>query len=800
MRKKISYLQFGSILLLAILAGTWILTKDRIKATEIVKPYDFRLSTKMVWNEEQQRNTVELSWESDEKQVDSDYQVTTGSGSGRLADQTQKIENFESIKSQKGQSFQTIANVYASMLDKQPNQPEVTIEEQTDQQTVIEVTTEDETVTTWWQVKNTKTGKQSDIIEKQWEPSIKGFVYTVDQAPDTQPEIIRDSKNTVTNLTDKQEAKVLTIPSSEAQTQWVHIVSVSEDNRLSDTTHIQLKEENSLSRAVALPSDFSFDIERTQDMAKLVDITIGTKLDKKMKSFEVKMPKNMVIDNYSSLTLPASWDKFQNSDDDDGYESFTFAMNTDQTKNTTAVIKNFLESLRFKIAAPTDQEGHIQIIFHELVYTSWDHPDGKNHYYTFVSTTTGNWFDAYNSAKAMKYRGLTGYLATLTSLQEHDFVYGNIAKASGWLGGARLVKSNGVKLNDESSISSSTSSYNVTTTVAKEWYWVNGPETRLVFFDKPTYNGNGSAGLGKAPTGVYQGFNNVAGGGTGDRVEPNNAGNECVLEFAQATAGRDTKLWNDLAPTNTGRGYYVEFSEYGSQVEREDEKDVSASHEVPQRVTIVAVDDQNQPLSFGNQVFDQQLRTGQKIVITAPKEEFYDLQSLKNQDGQIIGDSQFTVSGKAQQGTLTYAKRQLTVNSKAVIVASNSETVIPQESFSTLTSYSTANQSSAQYPLKMLATTNNSTAFGRVILRYQIAEPLFKLATTIPENYQLAGYVITTENSGHAVDKSVKDPELLDATRASEYWVTVFLKPVNDRPASYHWAYQTNSFGKIAVN
>lgn len=799
MRKKISYFQLVSILLLAIFVGVWILSKDQIKAA-VIKPHDFQLSAKTVWDEEQQRNYMELSWLTDEKQLESDYKITAGITSDALTDQTNKIEKFESVESETDQAFRNTAKVDATTIDRRPSQPEVTIKEQNEQQTVVEITAEDESITTYWQVKNTKTVKQSDVIDEQWKTTVKGFVYIVDQAAETQPEIIRDSRNAVTNLTAQKNEKLLTINSEGRTEQWLHILAVSEDNKISDTTHIQLNQKKTLSRAVALPSDFSFDIERTQDTAKLVDIIIGAKLDKKMKSFEVKIPKNMTIDNYSTLKLPTSWDKFQNSNDDDGYKSFTFAMNADKTKNTSATIKAFLESLKFKISAPTDQSGHIQIVFHELVYTSWDHPDGENHYYTFVSSGTGSWFDAYNQAKKMNYRGLTGYLATLTSLEEHDFVYNNIAKESGWLGGARLVRSSQAKLKDESSIPTTIGSYNVTTTIAKEWYWVNGPETGTVFFDKPTYNGNGSAGLGKAPAGIYQGFNNVAGGGKGDKVEPNNSGNECVLEFAQASSATPTKLWNDLAPSNTGRGYYVEFSKYGSQIETEDETDVSATHEIPQKLIVTAVDDKNQSLSFGSQVFDQQLRTGQKIQITPPENEQYDFLAIKNQDGQIVSDNVFTVGSKAQQATLIYAKRMLTLNSKAVIIQKNSETVVPKASFSTLTSYSTANQTSAQYQLKMPATTDNTLAFDKATLRYQIAEPLFKLTTNIPENYQLVGYAVTTENSNHTVESSVREPELLDATKASEYWITVFLTPVSDNPTSYHWAYQENTFGKISVN
>jgi len=58
----------------------------------------------------------------------------------------------------------------------------------------------------------------------------------------------------------------------------------------------------------------------------------------------------------------------------------------------------------------------------------WVHPDGSIHYYDAIGTPAGmNWYDAFDSAAAYG-----GYLATLTSQAENDFVFSLVDSAPYW--------------------------------------------------------------------------------------------------------------------------------------------------------------------------------------------------------------------------------------------------------------------------------------------------------------------------------------------------------------------------------
>ena len=76
-------------------------------------------------------------------------------------------------------------------------------------------------------------------------------------------------------------------------------------------------------------------------------------------------------------------------------------------------------------------------------------PDTK-HFYQFINAENISWDTAKNEAENQVLQGMTGYLATITSADENEFVYNLISRAS-WIGASRADNSD-------------------------EWRWVTGPE------------------------------------------------------------------------------------------------------------------------------------------------------------------------------------------------------------------------------------------------------------------------------------------------------------------------------------
>lgn len=138
----------------------------------------------------------------------------------------------------------------------------------------------------------------------------------------------------------------------------------------------------------------------------------------------------------------------------------------------------------------------------------------NNHLYKFIAGSY-SWSAAKTAAEAQTAYGATGYLVTITSLAENNFVSARLT-GDGWIG----ASDSGTE---------------------GTWKWMTGPEANQTFWI-------GTAG-GSAQNGMYQAW---AGG------EPNQAGEEDCAETYVSSG-----TWNDY-PCSAGLGYVVEFGATGN--------------------------------------------------------------------------------------------------------------------------------------------------------------------------------------------------------------------------------------------
>ncbi len=160
-------------------------------------------------------------------------------------------------------------------------------------------------------------------------------------------------------------------------------------------------------------------------------------------------------------------------------------------------------------------------------------PNG--HYYEFVNDSGITWNDAKTAAEAKTLYGLNGYLATVTSQAENDYITPKLG-GDGWMGASDAATEG-------------------------TWKWVTGPEAGTHFFngmanadtDGPEDNGYDSS----YNSSIDGQFNNFANG------EPNNWGrDEDVAHFYSTGDGwsRNAGEWNDYAADNSDiDGYIVEY-------------------------------------------------------------------------------------------------------------------------------------------------------------------------------------------------------------------------------------------------
>lgn len=141
----------------------------------------------------------------------------------------------------------------------------------------------------------------------------------------------------------------------------------------------------------------------------------------------------------------------------------------------------------------------------------------NNHVYQYVGDSL-TWYAARDAAAASTYQGIHGYLATITSDAENQFIKDRLS-GDAWLGAS----------DDDQYMGEGT------------WSWTGGPEAGTNF-----YNGRGNFG-GAAVGGNYA---NWAPG------EPNQFGNEDCMETYISSG-----TWNDLPCNMTIGGYVVEYGD-----------------------------------------------------------------------------------------------------------------------------------------------------------------------------------------------------------------------------------------------
>ncbi len=243
-------------------------------------------------------------------------------------------------------------------------------------------------------------------------------------------------------------------------------------------------------------------------------------------------------------TTPAASSKLESIDGTTRVYTYTFAAGITSVQSQAfirGVVFNYVTNAEISVTVDANKT----VLPNGAKITKFAHPDGKDHYYIYVSSAGALWSDSYNSAKGYTYMGMTGYLATITSQQE-DALLTNISTTGAWTGGTRLRTAASALINDEAT-------YTLDRTKnVNYFYWACGPEKGTIYYNSIS---SGSSGH----NGAYINWQ------TG---EPNNyspvGGEEC-MQVNYIEAGRTERKWNDQNANNRNsdiKGYFVEFSNY----------------------------------------------------------------------------------------------------------------------------------------------------------------------------------------------------------------------------------------------
>ena len=174
---------------------------------------------------------------------------------------------------------------------------------------------------------------------------------------------------------------------------------------------------------------------------------------------------------------------------------------------TASDVQEYIRDIEFTIASAT-QSVKITVTTESIIHDTYYNIDTE-HYYQYIPDTSSSWIQAYNTAKNMSYMGRTGYLATIMSQDEDEYVNSLSGGKTGWLGGTILKNSESIV--DASGGSSGAqlyySSFDTTGVVSGGWYWACGPEIGTTFFNTnsldPEANASNAAAVDSENTNYY---------------------------------------------------------------------------------------------------------------------------------------------------------------------------------------------------------------------------------------------------------------------------------------------------------
>lgn len=268
-------------------------------------------------------------------------------------------------------------------------------------------------------------------------------------------------------------------------------------------------------------------------------------------SLSITYPHDLTLNQ----TTPKEWTKVTKSTSETATATERVVAFDISESATEAEVKAYLKSISFK-AAKTNSKETIKVAVSDSKNATipYIHEDGTTHYYSCIKGVI-SWTDAYNAAKNSTFMGQRGYLATITSKEEQNYVWDSIAQTSGWLGGTKYLKNNKEKIKDDSKLSEVPE----TDGNDKEFYWACGPEAGTVFYNPSATRRQVNTIDGKK---VFNWFK--------DGQPDGEAGGEGFLEFAfgeSAESSATRNQWNDLANVqeNWGLCYYVEYGGYSSE-------------------------------------------------------------------------------------------------------------------------------------------------------------------------------------------------------------------------------------------
>ncbi|MBO1307840.1 hypothetical protein JZO70_16820 [Enterococcus sp. 669A] len=818
------------------------------KETTVETHGDFELTVKNSWDNTDKKSYAQLKWDGVPESAQSEYtlyQSVEGKKWGNPSSATENVTSDYSVKDVKA-----------------PDKPTVEASDGKLNKLDVRINAKDNGTNYGWYVEaNTDTGSlASQTIEEEIISNTAGYFYRIVSDPNSTnfkeeienkkdehgqiPEGLLDEKVApdYSSVVYSTDAKISIDKEADAE-KHLQVIAV---DRMSNVSEVE-----TVAVADLLPP-VEFEVERTADEAKLVEINLQPEMDQGMEVIFIRTPKNLAL---NPITLPTSWEQYQIINGAT-HNSIVYTMGNN---NSSASIQQFLESLRFTIGNPVNQSGEIEVLFYKTLRNTVEVI--KDNYLEYFSLITESGMGVNDShydpatgiftyTQNLMWRQGGFYLKNRISFEDDFRLEGraNLGDKVGIPGPNGGADGIGFLLHpgSASALGQAGGSLGVGGIpngfgfVLDSYY---NQELTTYYYPDPAVFINKTHGGFVKNEGAYGAKNTYMGPDAPAKQIPdpqNNMFRDFVIEYKHATHTLSAKYDNDdnLAWEKDISGWLLAgvdsyaFSSQGStgtyfnlqqfQLEKfkfsevveyteESKGDISFSAAIPQKVSLKAYDDKGTPLPEGDIFEDQELRIGK--AVTQPKEiEFYSFIEAREMN-DVPRDKYYNVSNTYQEGKLIYSFRRADLHVRQVIQGPNDELVVPKEGYLTIQNQLHNDGSPVLDTNYQINTTVSSgkevdnPGFTRVVLstsHLMNDNDEVLLSAIIPEFYKYNGYRISDTLASHGIAPVLTDAKIslsrLGIYNQGERWITIYLEPngTNDgKPQPYSWDYKKNDLGKI---
>lgn len=650
------------------------------------------------------------------------------------------------------------ATNYAVNDTSAPQKPSVKVAKKEDESLTIRIDTKDIGEKYQWYIQATNKNEdilKSQVIDNEISSNIAGYFYQITSNPshlDFKKEIetrknddgkfvesdfdlyVAPKNNEVSYKTEAE----LKINESSNSKSFVQVVAADRMGNISEVETVQIcelveKTDIKTKRPQPRVKSLDFAVERTGNIASLVDINLGAGMNQSMEVLEVKFPKNLSL---SPVALPASWQQYQTINGVN-YDSIIYTMGNNNSSNSISI---FLSSLRFSIGAPINEPREIRILFYEnlrktievtrdnfLEYFSLiDEEDIEEDFQGQINSHYDVVTGIFTYTQNASFRQGGFYLNNRISFDDDFNLEGrvNLGDKSGRNGGSDGI---GFLLHPGRSNSvGKLGGYLGVGGIANGMGFVldtyHNPDDHMYSYPDPVEFANNSYGALVTTEGEDGKKRPYMGEDAPGRVIPdpeNNIFRDIRIEYTHTNHTlriqydndnsliweKDISDWLDAETTSyafssqgaTGahsnlQQFEIERFLFTEVIEFTEDNtgDVSFSAAIPQKIILQGYTErfgQTQRFNRADIVYDQQLRIGDEITVQPNDFELFEFLELRNRAGAVILPGArplnvpYTVTNVLQEGALIYENRQVMLHVRQVVLEPNNQLVNPEEGY-----------------------------------------------------------------------------------------------------------------------